>query len=966
MPVDLKTALADHRLTQTESDELLKEAKPEDVDVIVDEMAVDALDLSTAEATKVANDFLGGLDKLKPLPVDRKKAERPDGTMDWVSALRVQQAGDALKTTGFSGEALGVDGKGRLLSAGHRVDVASMDDTALNALLGAAKPGQLDALPQASKTRFFDALLTQVDDALPIAAGSAGKFRKTVTATAAFATLAANAKALTSGQVDKLLALFADMPTPLGQALIGRALDGATLSPAQQAARAALTPVAVGPDLLAAFDRSVSKSGAPAALDIVALAFSKDTTAITNFQNALSAYGNVDGTWGLSDDEARAVLKDLEPYLDGSQQFQFIFGSFGDQAIVNAAKLSNARIAPTAIQALGVTLTPEQEAFVKTIVPGIKDEAALRSVADALKSAASLFGTLTPAAFELFRTQATRAFERKDDNKDHMIDAWGLSREVRGVTTQIATGLKPHLQSLAATPPTFDGIALTAGAAATLKTTLEAHLRSEMTTQNLGQALKVIADAHGGAIDAAGEAQLAQLIADYKKNWPGASVFDFNKLSRMAGFVVQGKAVPLCTVNGQQVSLGDFYGQVARSVAAAVDPKKVAYEWMPDRYGVRAAQSVELLDVIAQQTAEGKGPIVELQKAYPNKVITVRALCSDGAHEQFIFDVAGVGRFNQASDGTLAAYRSRMQNELFTAVVKNDGTFDVKVAQTLTPLGWPLQTSYAVGDFIDIRYADPKAAESTVEGKPFSNEHKVLQAKIESFDAAGHYTVSYKDPDGNVKQASLLLGEIEKMNNPHDFSLNGSEFSDVSIDVRKQPGLKQFIDGARPIIAKYLPPGAALTMSPQELAKAQRQCVGALQAYMHPLMTYPAEKEHADSVSAEYHKLIDGLGGWNTTPLEKLLALKRGVCRHQCIIEQLLMQVAGIDSRLASGAANTMSGDFRGFHIWNELSLADNARYLSDETWSDAIIPLWTGAYDTDKRRIEMYDRTARYDGQIV
>ena len=44
----------------------------------------------------------------------------------------------------------------------------------------------------------------------------------------------------------------------------------------------------------------------------------------------------------------------------------------------------------------------------------------------------------------------------------------------------------------------------------------------------------------------------------------------------------------------------------------------------------------------------------------------------------------------------------------------------------------------------------------------------------------------------------------------------------------------------------------------------------------------------------------------------------------------------------------------------------DNARYLSDQTWSNPYIPLWDGAYNVDKQRAEMYDRTARYDANIV
>ena len=105
---------------------------------IIPQKPIAGVDLGTAEAEKVANDFLGGLDKLKPLPLDRKKAERPDGTMDWLSALRAQQSGDTLGKAGFGGEALSIDGQGRLLSGGKKVDLAALDDAALHALFGAA------------------------------------------------------------------------------------------------------------------------------------------------------------------------------------------------------------------------------------------------------------------------------------------------------------------------------------------------------------------------------------------------------------------------------------------------------------------------------------------------------------------------------------------------------------------------------------------------------------------------------------------------------------------------------------------------------------------------------------------------------------------------------------------------------------------------------------------------------------
>ena len=79
---------------------------------------------------------------------------------------------------------------------------------------------------------------------------------------------------------------------------------------------------------------------------------------------------------------------------------------------------------------------------------------------------------------------------------------------------------------------------------------------------------------------------------------------------------------------------------------------------------------------------------------------------------------------------------------------------------------------------------------------------------------------------------------------------------------------------------------------------------------------YPRSKDsNPDEASAvpRVHRQCLGL---NRVALGELVKIERGVCRHQCILEHLLLQRAGIDSRLASGAANTSSGDFRGYHIW--------------------------------------------------
>ncbi len=153
-------------------------------------------------------------------------------------------------------------------------------------------------------------------------------------------------------------------------------------------------------------------------------------------------------------------------------------------------------------------------------------------------------------------------------------------------------------------------------------------------------------------------------------------------------------------------------------------------------------------------------------------------------------------------------------------------------------------------------------------------------------------------------------------------------------------------------------------MSAGELAKQQKACIKALMKYTTDRVHYPRGKDsNPDDAAKRYHELDEG---WGRFPLGDLVEIERGVCRHQCILEHLLLQKAGIDSRLASGAANTRDGKFRGFHIWCEVTLANGERFLSDQTWSDATIPLWGGAYSVDKRRVEMAFRTDRYSRNLA
>jgi len=577
---------------------------------------------------------------------------------------------------------------------------------------------------------------------------------------------------------------------------------------------------------------------------------------------------------------------------------------------------------------------------------------------------------LSPSSFALFTRVAKRFMETREGTKDGMIDASALKKAVKAEASAIKASLRPHLIGLAGTPPKVAGAELSPKAASIISDLFTNSVRSEMSAPNIAQAVKVIADANGGKVDDTGTAHLEKVIAEYKKTWPDAKVFDFNKLGRMASFIVQGKEIPLSTVNGKAVGLAGFYLQVAKDVAESIDPKSLDYPWMADRWAFRAKESAELLDVIAQQTAEGAGPVVELRKQFAGKKVTVEVTGRSGAHEQFVYNVEGEGRFLQASDGGLAKISGTPKPVLFTATIRDDGAFDIQVPKpgANKVKHWPLQTTYAVGDSIDLRYKDPDATKKWEEGEKFATEHKVLQGHIESFDTEGNYVVSYTKPDGTKTKVTMTIDEIENNNNPHHFSVNGSRYSDVEMNVKKDKVLRDFLTEGRKIIAEHLPSdGSLLGLSPTELAKKQRACVNALMAYGRESMKYPTGKDkNPDADSAEYHKIIEGTSYWKKAPLGQLLDIKRGVCRHQCIMQQMLMQEAGIDSRLASGAANTSSGNYRGLHIWLELALADNGRVLSDQTWNDSAISLWDGAYDVDKRRVEMYHRTARYDTNIV
>lgn len=913
---------------------------------------------------------------------------------------------EALAKKSFGGQQISADNRGNVALGGQAIALnfaAVPNDQQLEALQALSRPGQLDLLSDAGVAALADNLLAQVDAALPVNNEAQGKYRQVVASLAALGTVSNVADKLSAGQIDTLLAQYKDAPNPLSKAIILRTLQEAPCSAAQTQKRDGLEAPETKDVVLANYDKLVSGQartkawnrveGAAVGFALSAMTFAKNQSAIDNVFDGMDTYAELNvgrPTWDAQ--ELGHMAGVLETYVDKYPQTAYVFGTFSKDAPKSVAKLSNERTAGILGPKLegaqptfdGIKLTAPQAKLMKSLLGGIKDEGAVRNMSRALSEAADLMNpqlgnrwgqpdkpnqALGSAAFAVFARAAAGFAERQEGTADGMINVAGLADAIKADVGSIKDDLVPVLTGLNANPAKMGAATLSADAATYVKSLLSNHLRSEMSVTNIAEAVEVISKAHGGQLQGEGLQQLTDLVNDYKGNWPDKQVFDFNKLGRMARFKVKGEAVPLSTVNGKQIGLAEFYTSVAKNVGQSFNAAKLEYPWMADRWGMRAKESVEVLDVIAQRTAEGAGPVAELQNRYPNSEVTVIATGADGAHEQFIFDVRGQGRFAQSSEGELQAYNGRAQPELFSAAIRSNGAFDIKIAPagTQTTKEWPLQTPYSIGDSIDVTFLDPDAVKAWEEGEKFSTEHKIVHGTIKGFDKNG-YSVSYKKPDGEVVVKKLSMKDIAKANNPHNFSLKGSEFSDVSINVDRDEDVKSFITDAQPLIDQFLPrDGSLLELNSSQLAKRQKNCVNAIMKHVAGLVKYPASKDaHPDEKSAKYHELIDGLGYNDTVPFGELLDIQKGVCRHQCIAEHLLMQVAGIDSRLASGAANDRDGGYRGLHIWTELSLADNARYLSDQTWNDALIPLWNGAYNVDKRRVEMFHRTDRYRNNIV
>lgn len=1017
----IQHALRNNILSSREAGRLLDHIKQdgvteEEVKVVVDTLRAAmagspdsvSIDLSTTGRQRNLNYFLGRLNEEQTLPLPGAADAGPAGSVNWLTLMTQQQQADfeILGEPSFSGSDIGVDTNGAISLDDVTLDLTAETPSAelREALWGMNQPALLMSMDEGTLHALQENLADLIDLHIDTPNDQPGKFNKLVTTAAAIGAFVSESEDWTPEMADRALAMLEKAPNPLTKSLLMRGLGNANLNPEQTQALQGFERPEHADELLKFYDNTRNENqrisysnvkNEAAEFALTALTFAKSPTSIENIEKGMGSWKNLDTQgnhvepWNA--EELGHMNRILETYVDKYPQTAFVYGTFSKEAPVRIAEVTNARAVAEVMPQLdaqppsleGFPLTQEQAETIKSLLPSIRDDKSIDNMVRSLATAGALFddrlpssyGTpqmpsepMSPAAFALFEKAALGYKETVDGSEDKKLGFDDFSRSFRKEVEQIHSGLRPRLAELNGQPPQWNGTTLSEEAATFVKDQLFQHTHSVMTADNIGRAIDIFSQHNGGKLEGEGFTRFQDMVNEYKANWPERTTFDFNKLERIASFKVRGLEVPLCTINGQQIGLAEFYGKVGMDVRDAIDTSRQRHDWMADRWGYRAKQSVELLDVVAEQAARNEGPIAELRERYPNAEIEIQATGRDGAHEQFLYAVKDrgrtVGTFAQGSDGSLSSFRGRNNPILFNATVGQDGELNVNIPQSIRPHRYPLQTTYAIGDKIDMEYVDTNATNATEEGEAFSTKSKVLEAEIVSYDASGNYTVKFTNPEGEEKTRTLSMRDIRRANNPHYFKPKASYFSDVTINIQNDEALKGFLDEAQPIIDRYLPAdGSTVDMDPTELAKRQKECIDALMDYTRERVKYPASKDsHPDENSAKYHEFVDGYGRF---PLGELVKIGKGVCRHQCILEHLLLQQAGIESRLASGAANTSSGNFRGYHIWAEVTLADNQRYLSDQTWNDATVPLWDGAYGTDKRRIEMYYRTERYDGNI-
>ncbi len=723
-----------------------------------------------------------------------------------------------------------------------------------------------------------------------------------------------------------------------------------------------------------------------------ALSFCGGEAAATRLYNELLTFALARGSEDdivLDDAETQALVDALEGYIDDSEATVFQFGLWTNSAIRAASDLTHALAAAPWAGAEGsllrdppslarVQLTSAQASWLLTAVAHVRDPAAATQLEQAVRQAAGLGGSsdhLTPTAFVQLQRALDRQIARSEGSTDGRSDLAELVDSLDLATRALAAQITLATASLAADPPHLDlgpsvpGLQLDLDGADLFREMIDERLGSERSLPNL--AISASAFAREGVLVGPEREAFAQVLQEYLDTWPDNQTFDFNKLQRLSVAAVTGNETPLCRINGRAIDPGEFHTAVGRVVRDALTDLDFPWAWVGHRFGYRAKQAAELIDLLAERAKQGKGPIASLRRTFPEPSIHCVATTSDLEYNALIFRVElgeGPVIFYMDSEGGVHEHERHPEPKhvLFEAEVDADGHVHVRLPErlTLSTRAYPLMNTYGLGDRIDVEDFD-EDAEIRLEAKErFETRYRVSVGTIVAFDDVGNHTVRMED--GTEREVDY--NRLRMWNNPHVVSELDGEACTARFRREHDPRFAADLATMSKIANQHGLPEFDLALSEATLANTQKAFLRSLNQFTRDTLRYPSKPPSTPEDTA-YH---DGLSS-GTHAMGDYLEVGRGVCRHQFIREHMGKQRAGIDERFASGAANTYEGAFRGLHIWGEVSLADRSRlavenpeptdprYLSDPTWHDPYIPLWDGAYGNDLRRIEMYDRTDYY-----
>jgi hypothetical protein len=384
-----------------------------------------------------------------------------------------------------------------------------------------------------------------------------------------------------------------------------------------------------------------------------------------------------------------------------------------------------------------------------------------------------------------------------------------------------------------------------------------------------------------------------------------------------------------------------------------------------DTDGVKAhVQQVATAFIALADKSDQKGSVyAQLTAKYPGAQISLTGTTSTEKADQLVFLVRGkdnaVHKFIEKNGKPVESPKA--SDEIFMAVDLKPGKhMAVRVPDTKFLINPTFAPDYGVGRNIVVVTDTPLAGQMTDKTDAVSDEMpgvhketfkgttkgedgkalgKVLLDKtemsgtIKKYNGDKTYDVEVKNKDGSTKTVKMTEAQIRAQNDPMVYNLNGSRFDDVSINVKTDPSLQKFLDGAKAIADKDIPK----TGTPADIAKGQRQALIDLTVYCNTKVSYPDEDANTtDANSKKFMAMESSHSNWNPMKLGDLIDTGRGVCRHQAILMQLCCQTAGISSKTVAASANDRQGNFRGYHAFLETTLDDGQQFLTDPTWFDA------------------------------